>query len=233
VKLQVIDLVVNSKAKLPASITITKDVLGEGEEAMLGKSYSVEQLVSMTLKDSSNVATNALIKAIAGEGGEGTINPAIQSLLRDRGYGNTNLTNYLNTTLVSAQGKNTSTTNDVTKAMGNLIQYDGPLKQVIRDSLGTSDTPFQGNRIVDGIPVIYNKIGGTTTAANTAVIEVNGSKYIITTTKGGVDGTSGQGDAISDAALREAIKQIKGLGNMGGPSNATPTVNIKGGLQSI
>ena len=234
VKLQVIDLVVNSKVKLPASITITKDVLGEGEKAMLGKSYSVEQLVNMTLKDSSNVATNALIKAIAGEGGNGIINPAIQGLLRDRGYGNTNLTNYLNTIVTSAHGKNTSTTNDVTKAMSNLMEYDGPLKQVIRDSLGASDTPFQGNRIVDGIPVIYNKIGGTTTnAANSAVIEVDGSKYIVTTTKGSVDGTSGQGDAISDAALREAIKQIKGLGNMGGPSNATPTVNIKGGLQSI
>jgi len=78
---------------------------------------------------------------------------------------------------------------------------------------------------VDGVPVIYNKIGGTNTAAaNSAVIEVDGSQYIVTTTKGGVDGTGAQGDAVSDASLREAIKQIRGLGSMGGPTNATPSI---------
>lgn len=237
VKLQVIDLVANSKVKLPPTITITKDVLAVGEEGALGKSYTVEQLVNMVLKDSSNVATNALIKAMAGEGGgkipdggNGTINPAIQDLLKGRGYNNTNLINYLNTPIVSAQGKNTSTTNDVTRAMGNLMQYEGPMKQVIRDSLGASDTPFsgageKGSRVVDGVPIIYNKIGDTdTVASNSAVIEVGGSKYIITTTKTGVDGTGAQGDTISDASLREAIKQIKGLSALGGPNNSIPNV---------
>jgi hypothetical protein len=233
VKLQVVDLAVNSK--LPSSIIITKEVLGEGEESMLGKSYSPEQLVGMALKDSNNTATNALIRAMAGEGDNGRPNAAITGLLKEKGYDNTSLGNYLNTPNPSAQGKNSSTTNDVSRAMGNLMNYDGPMSNVIRQSLEQSDTPFKGPssaqgggvRTVDGVPVIYNKIGGTTTAAaNSAVIEVDGSKYIVTTGKVGVDGTKPQGDAVSDASIREAITQIRGLGTMGGPSNATPVMDL-------
>lgn len=221
IKLQVADLA--TQAKLPPAITITQEVLGEGEESMLGKSYSPEQLVRMALRDSNNTATNALVRAMAGEGSSGIPNPAVGELLRARGYEDTTLANYLSTT--TAQGRNTSTTNDVTRAMGNLIEYDGPMSNTIREAMGQSETPFNGARSVDGVQVIYNKVGGTsTTAANSAVIEVDGSKYIVTTTKQGVSGTTSQGDAVSDASLREAITQIRGLSTMGGPSNETPVI---------
>lgn len=225
VKLQVVDLA--TQAKLPTSITITQEVLGEGEESMLGKSYSAEQLVGMALKDSNNTATNALIRAMAGEGGSGVPNVAIGDLLKAGGYGNTTLANYLSTIVVGAQGRNSSTTNDVTRAMGNLMGYEGPMRGTILESLGKSTTPFEGGRVVDGIPVIYNKIGGTSTSAsNSAVIEVDGNKYIVTTGKVGVNGTTAVGDAVSDASIREAITQIRGLSTMGGPSNATPILNL-------
>jgi len=222
IKLQVADLVTQSK-DLPASITVTKDTIGEGEEGMLGKSYTPQQLVGMMLKDSNNTATNALVKAMAGEGTATAPNAAIGNLLKARGYENTTLSNYLNTPNVAAQGSNRSSTNDVTKAMGNLIEYKGPMQIVIRESLGKSETPFNGNRTVDGVSVEYNKVGGTSTSAsNSAVIKVDGSRYIVTTGKGGVDGTKPQGDAVSDASIREAISQIRNLGKMGGPSNSTP-----------
>lgn len=223
VKLQVADLA--TQAKLPASITITEEVLAEGEEGMLGKTYSPEQLVGMALKDSNNTATNALIQAMAGAGSDGVPNAAIGKLLEERGYDNTTLANYLSTATTSAQGKNTSTTNDVSKAMGNLMEYDGPMGNTVRESLQQSETPFSSGRTVDGVPVIYNKVGGTSTsAANSAVIEVGGSRYIITTGKAGVDGTGSAGDAVSNASIRAAIKQIKGLDAMGGPSNDTPVI---------
>jgi enamine deaminase RidA (YjgF/YER057c/UK114 family) len=225
VKLQVADLAINSK--LPNSITITKEVLGEGEEGMLGKSYTPQQLVGMALKDSNNTATNALIRAMAGDGKDGTPNASIGNLLKARGYEDTTLANYLSTTVTSAQGKNSSTTNDVSRAMANIMNYDGPMKAVVQESLSQSITPFSGGRTVDGVGVTYNKVGGTSTAAaNSAVIEVDGSQYIVTTAKSGVDGTKSQGDAISDASIKAAISQIRGLSTMGGPSNATPIMDL-------
>ena len=139
----------------------------------------------------------------------------------------------MNTPNAAAQGSNRSSTNDVTKAMGNLIKYEGPMQTVIRESLGKSETPFSGpqaassSRTVDGASVEYNKVGGTSTSAsNSAVIKVDGSRYIVTTGKGGVDGTKPQGDAVSDASIREAINQIRNLGKMGGPSNSTPQQDL-------
>jgi hypothetical protein len=223
IKLQVADLA--TQAKLPPSITITEEVLAEGEESMLGKSYSPEQLVGMALKDSNNTATNALVRAMAGEGNNGTPNAAIGKLLEGRGYKDTTLANYLSTTTASAQGKNASTTNDVSRAMNNLMEYEGPMSNTVRESMQQSETPFSSGRTVDGVPVIYNKVGGTsTTTANSAVIEVGGSRYIVTTGKVGVDGTGSEGDAISDISIRAAIKQIQGLDAMGGPSNDTPVI---------
>ncbi|WOL31302.1 beta-lactamase enzyme family protein [Microcoleus phage My-WqHQDG] len=220
IKLQVVDLAINSK--LPNSITITQEVLGEGEEGMLGKSYTPQQLVEMALKDSNNTATNALVRAMAGDGGNGVPNASIGNLLKARGYEDTTLANYLSTTVTSAQGKNSSTTNDVSRAMANIMNYTGPMKVVVQESLNQSITPFSGGRTVDGVEVTYN----STVAANSAVIEVDGSQYIVTTTKSGVDGTQPQGDAVSDASIRAAIGQIRGLGTMGGPSNATPIINL-------
>jgi beta-lactamase class A len=223
IKLQVADLA--TQANLPPSITITEEVVGEGEESMLGRSYSPEQLVQMALRDSNNTATNALVRAMAGDGGNGIPNTAMGELLKGRGYEGTTLANYLSTTTTSTQGRNTTTTNDVTRAMGNLMEYDGPMSSTIREAMQHSDTPFNGGRNVDGAQVIYNKVGGTTTtAANSAVVEVDGSRYIVTTARQGIDGTSTQGDAISDASIKEAIKQIRGLDAMGGPSNDMPVI---------
>ena len=223
VKLQVVDIAVHSK--LPKSITITEDVIGVGEEDMLGISYTPEELIRKVLKDSNNTATKALIKAVAGNGADGP-NPKINDLLKERGYTNTTLGNYLNTPNPSLQG-NRSTTNDVSKAMENVIGYEGDMSGAILESLEQSETPFTGGRVVDGATVKYNKIGGTSTAAaNSAVVEVDGAKYIITTGKGGVDGTGAEGDAISDAAMSAAIKHIRELNKMGGPSNDIPNVGV-------
>jgi Beta-lactamase enzyme family len=225
VKLQVVDLA--TRAQLPESITITPEVIGEGEESMLGKQYTPQQLVTMALRDSNNTATNALVKVMAGEGTGGAPNPSIQQLLKDRGYNNTTLGNYLSTTAPNARGRNSSTTNDVTQAMSNLMRYEGPLRGAIEEGLTQSTTPFEGGRKVEGATVIYNKIGGTSTSAsNSALVEVDGSRYIITTGKAGVDGTKPQGDAISDSSLREAVNQIRGLTVMGGPTNNPPQVDI-------
>ena len=162
----VIDAVKSRKLNKKQYITVTKEVIAQGETKFtLGKKVSYNELLESMLKDSNNTAANLLIKSLGG------VKKADE--LAKKKYSGTTIGNYLS--VPGATGfKNKSTAEDTTNAMLSILR-DSSEEGLIAKSALRSTRNFKYKNETGG------KIGNNSKViGNVGLVNVNGKEYIVT-----------------------------------------------------
>ncbi len=180
--------------------------------------WTVREAIAAALGPSSNTATNALVYKLSGS----TDASAVNSILSSSGYSNTRFNNFLNLPgrgpKAVANGGNSSTALEITKSLSNLNSGTGEGYDLARQAMGGGAGGYIGNGddpISKGINgYILGKAGSNSeVTGNTALVEIGGKKYIITTFV----------DRADDNAIIDTTGQVISKIGSGTVLNPTPT----------
>ena len=123
IKLVIADAFLSTGPDLSKQITIKGNHLygggtpqGTPWDPKVGDSFTLEESLTNMLSKSSNTQTNVIIEEM---GGPGKVNQAARGL----NYNSTNIGSYFK---ASGGSSNTSTAEDLTKAMNNIFMSNGP-----------------------------------------------------------------------------------------------------------
>jgi zinc D-Ala-D-Ala carboxypeptidase len=189
----VLQKVKSGQIKLDDTITIPEELraLDSADSKALpdkkGKTtWTVKEAIAAALGPSSNTATNALVYKLSGSTNASAVNPILSS----SGYPNTRFNNFLNLKdaepKTAASGGNSSNALEITKALSNLNSGQSSGYDLARKAMAGGAEGYIGNQndpISKGINgYVLGKAGSTSkVTGNTAIVEVNGKKYIVTT----------------------------------------------------
>lgn len=200
----VINEIKNGKLKLSDTITLTGKTALYNQETQ--KTVTVKEAVDAMLSRSSNDYTNLLVEKLGGPGSG--INSKISSL----GYSTTKFNEYLRP---GGKASNVITAEEFSTAM-NKIWQDPNAKSALSknadkfgiDSIGNKDA---GNSLVTG---------------NSAIVDVNGKKYIISTFYNG-NGEAVNNVGANDVKIKDAtnavIAQLKAGKTINPNSSSAPS----------
>ncbi|MGB3205179.1 MAG: serine hydrolase [Crinalium sp.] len=161
----VADQVTAGELKLNQSVDINRNIVGQGDEAMLNRKYSIQELLTRMLRDSNNTAFNALITSLGGT-------KQATQLAQKAGFSNTRINNLLNRP--NTKGKNQITVNDAVTAMSSLWKGKDQVSQISRSALRNSNNLFKYEGEVAG------KIGNNSSVlGNIGVSNIDGQDYIL------------------------------------------------------
>lgn len=207
IKLVIADLV--NKANLRGSLTVTEDILSEGDTALLGRTLSVNSLLDLMLRESNNTATNLLVKHLVNQpdSAPGVPNRHINTLISEAGYPNTKYNRYLSWAGADKEWnerpKNSSTASDLVSAMNKIL--DSKDESILAP---LSKAP----RAVGALPkgqVLYSKLGYTSSVASSvSVIEINNRRYIVSSIVSGVDGRTPSGKRYAAELITKVAEEV-------------------------
>jgi tape measure domain-containing protein len=158
--------VTDGRLSLDRKVQINPDIVAQGDERMVGKSYSVKQLLSSSIKESNNTSANALIALLGGPDGA---TAAINQL----GFKNSQVGNYFSRP--GAKGFNNKTTAaDVNKALIEFENSTDPASAIVKQSLRQTPNKFGYKGEVGG------KIGNNSKVlGNSGIVDIDGKQYAI------------------------------------------------------
>jgi hypothetical protein len=205
-KLVIADVILQEKVSLNQRISVTREVLYDGQNDLGVSSISVGDAITKMLQDSSNVGANVLMKSLGG------VSDFTQKARKD-GYKNTDVKAYYSS---AAMGKNKSSIGDQANAMDHIFSENGEGYSIAKTALQKADDHY-------GVGGKARKwAGNSLVAGSVALFEVGGSEYIV-----GVYYEGNYTDAKSINAVKGSTKDlVNAIGNKSSSLSGKKVGNI-------
>jgi hypothetical protein len=167
-KLIIADTLLRSGEDLNKSVAVTRELYYNGGNDLGASSTTLANALEQTLKVSSNVGANVMIKDLGGV-------DAFTNKAQSFGYSHTTVKGYYDP---SNDGKNTSTISDQVEAMGHIFRKQGNGYDIAQKALENAAQSTTENHY--GVAADAIKWAGTTTVAgNVAKIKAGGNDFIV------------------------------------------------------